>query len=125
MDIMKLKIGDMSELMKPTEEARDFKLEDFEVEDFADEVDNVASAKAELLMSDPTFLTIINDLKILHNNMLSAHILIKRTRDIVAYLKLRRDHANRMVVRPDEAVIQKMISDSSEDLRKEISNLDI
>lgn len=125
MELMRSKIGGLDELLKPTKESQDFKLEDFEVDDFGEEVDAFAAEKANELIDDAQFWIIINDLKILHNNILSAHLLIKRTRDIVSYLKMRRDHEARVVVRPNEEVIQQMIQSSAADIKAEVDALDL
>ncbi len=125
MGLMKTKIGGFEELLKPTKTAQDFKLEDFDVEDFDEDVDTYSAEKADELLNDDQFWQIINDLKILHNNILSAHINIKRTRDIVSYLKLRRDHDAKIVVRPDEDILQQMIKNSSLDIKEEVDALDL
>ncbi len=127
-EMMCNKIGGFDELLKPTKVARDFTLDDFEVDEaevFNDEIDEYATTKANELLDDPQFWIIINDLKILHNNILSAHLLIKRTRDIVAYLKLRRDNIVRMTVRPDETVIRQMLQESADTLKDDVQSLDI
>ena len=123
MQLMKGKIGGFEELLKPTKEAQDYKLEDFEVDNFDEEVNQLATEKATNLLEDEQFWNIINDLKILHNNMLSAHLVIKRTRDIVSQLKLRRDHAAKVVVRPDEEFIRQMIQESVKSLKEEVDAL--
>jgi hypothetical protein len=125
MNLMKTKIGGFEELLKPTKVSQDFKLEDFEIESIDVEVDEYSTEKVNELLDDEQFCTIINDLKIMHNNMLSAHINIKRTRDIVSYLKLRRDHDAKITVRPDEEVIQQMIKQSADALKDEINSLDL
>lgn len=125
MQLMKSKIGDFDDLLKATKDAQDYKLEDFQVnvDDFGDEVNQLATEKVSNLLENKQFWKIINDLKILYNNMLSAHIVIKRTRNIVDYLKLRRDHITKMTVRPDEEFIKQMIKTSANDTKKEINDL--
>lgn len=123
MQLMKGKIGGFEELLKPTKEAQDYKLEDFEVDNFDEEVDQLAAEKATNLLEDEQFWRIINDLKILHNNMLSAHLVIKRTRDIVSQLKIRRDHAAKVVVRPNEEFIKQMVQESAKSLKEEVDAL--
>lgn len=123
MQLMKGKIGGFEELLKPTKEAQDYKLEDFEVDNFDEEVEQLAAEKATNLLEDEQFWKIINDLKILHNNMLSAHLVIKRTRDIVSQLKIRRDHAAKVVVRPNEEFIRQMVQESAKSLKEEVDAL--
>ena len=123
MQLMKGKIGGFEELLKPTKEAQDYKLEDFEVDNFDEEVNQLATEKATNLLEDEQFWNIINDLKILHNNMLSAHLVIKRTRDTVSQLKIRRDHAAKVVVRPNEEFIRQMVQESAKSLKEEVDAL--
>lgn len=123
MELMRGKIGGFEELLKPTKEAQDYKLEDFEVDNFDEEVDQLAAEKATNLLEDEQFWRIINDLKILHNNMLSAHLVIKRTRDIVSQLKIRRDHAAKVIVRPNEEFIKQMVQESAKSLKEEVDAL--
>lgn len=126
MGLMKQKIGGFEDLMKPSKESKDFTLEDFEVADtLATDAETRAEQNAQDLLQDKNFWRIINDLKMLHNNMLSAHLGIKRTRSIVAYLKLRRDHEAKMVVRPDDETIQQMKSRDLEESKMEVLSLDI
>jgi DNA polymerase elongation subunit (family B) len=127
-EMMCAKIGGFDELLKPTKTAQDFQLEDFEIgslDIFNEEITEFANNKADKLLEDEQFVSIINELKILHNNMLAAHLRIKRTRDVVSYLKLRRDNIVRTIVRPDESVIQQMLHESALDLKKDVDDLDI
>jgi hypothetical protein len=125
MKFMRSKIGGFEDLMKPTNESVDFKLEDFEIDftEFTNEISEITRKNVKSLVYDTQFCKIINDLKILHNNMLAAHINIKRTRSVVSYLKTRRDNEVRMVVRPDENVIRQIIKESTSEI--DLSDLNI
>ncbi len=124
-ELMRGKIEGLSALLMPTVESRDYKLEDFGVDIDEDTISSVAKEKVVALMADEKFRKTMNDLRILHNDMLAAHLLIHRTRDLVSQLKMRRDHANRAVVRPDDSIIRQIIKEDIADMRSEIRNLDI
>jgi hypothetical protein len=124
MNQMRSKIGGFEDLMKPTKEPQNLGIDDFDCNDISENVEEYAETKASALLEDKAFCEIINDLKILHNNMFSAHVVIKRTRDIVAYLKLRRDREAKAVVRPDDDAIQKMI-DNEINNKDDLDDLDL
>ena len=117
MNQMRGKIGGFEDLMKPTNDPHNFTIEDFYCERLDENIDTYAENKVATLLNDRQFCDIINDLKILHNNLLSAHLVIKRTRDIVSYLKICRDKETKITVRPNDTVIQQMITN-------ELSNKD-
>ena len=109
MNQMRGKIGGFEDLMKPTKEPQNFSIDDFDCDNLGENIDTYSEERAMSLLNDNQFFDIINDLKILHNNMLSAHIVIKRTRDIVSYLKICRDKETKITVRPNDEIIQQMI----------------
>ncbi len=109
MNQMRSKIGKLDDLMKPTKTPQNMGLDDFNCDSIDENIDSYAETQATTLLQDSQFCSIINDLKILHNNLLSAHVVIKRTRDIVDYLKICRDKAAKMCIMPSEKAIKQMI----------------
>lgn len=128
MNLIKCKIGFNDDLFKPTKEATDYKLEDFNqnvIDDLDSEIkNNAVNASTKILNNDRTIQSLA-ELKALYNNMLAAHITIKRTRDIISYLKLKRDQANKVIVRPKDEVINELNKRSMEEDRAELMKLNI
>jgi hypothetical protein len=115
---IKEKVNIDNTLYQPAKENSDYKLEDFDFEmtdELEDQLSEKAKHNAKFIIDTPKIHNILDKLKLLYNDLLSAHISVKKARVIVDYLKLRRDRENRAVVRPDEAVIKQMIANSKRD----------
>lgn len=127
-EVLKKKLDIGNDLTKPSTEQKDFKFEDFNV-DIDDALDNELTHRAQhhisKIYSDPKIIQIIGSLKNLYGHMVAAHLYIKRTKSIVDYLKLRRDHATRAVVRPDDEVLRQVIRQSIAESGEELMSLNI
>ena len=125
MNQMRNKIGGFDELMKPTKDPHNFAVEDFDCESLDENIDSYSESRVDMLLNNKQFCEIINDLKILHNNLLSAHVVIKRTRDIVSYLKVCRDKDAKAVVRPNDDLIRQMIEKELVNSKGDTDDLDL
>ncbi len=125
-DIIKSKLKVDEELKKPTKQVCDFKLEDFDFEindDLENNLANVATDYASNILQNDKMKNILNKLKTLYTDIMAARISYMRTENIVEYLKKRRDIDNKMVVRPDQDTIKKLIEDNIESNSDDIMNL--
>ena len=128
MSLIKSKIGLTEDLYKPTNESIKYKLEDFNeniLEELNEEIDDQAKKSVIKILNDDKSSRSLDGLKALYNNMLTAHLVIKRSRDIVSYLKLRRDHSNKIIIRPDDEIIKNTIKNDIESTREELMQLNI
>lgn len=127
-DILKKKLDIDESLQKPSNEQKDFKFEDFGV-DIDTALDTELATRAQhhvsKMYSDPKVVQMLASLKSLYNHMVAAHLYIKRTKSIVDYLKLRRDHSTRSVVRPDDEVLRNVIQQSLLESGAELMSLNI
>lgn len=127
-DILKKKLAIDESLQKPSNEQKDFKFEDFGV-DIDTALDTELATRAQhhvsKMYSDPKVVQMLASLKSLYNHMVAAHLYIKRTKSIVDYLKLRRDHSTRSVVRPDDEVLRNVIQQSLLESGAELMSLNI
>lgn len=127
-DVLKKKLSVDDTLQAPSAEQKDFKFEDFGVE-IDDSLDNELTVRARQHISkmyeDPKVVKIIGSLKSLYSHMVAAHLYIKRTRSIVDYLKLRRDHSTRAIVRPDDEVLRGVIQQGLDESHVDLMNLNI
>lgn len=129
-DMMRDKLSIDDQLFQPTKEKTDFKIEDFEYDpdvddEFTSELEEKAVSYTEEMMQDTKLLDIMNNLKMLYNNLITAHTVIKRARSTVDYLKLRRNNTVRSITRPNEDAIDNMIRESVINDRDSILSLNL
>jgi DNA polymerase elongation subunit (family B) len=119
-DMVKNKLQISDNLYQPASQKSDFKLEDFEnneseiTNNLDEEMTELAKENTEKLFADDSIKNILFELKNLYNNMLAAHLYIKRTHSIVDYLKTKRDDENFMITRPSKEHISKSIKSGFE-----------
>lgn len=127
-DVLKKRLSINETLQKPSNVATDYKFEDFGV-NIDDALDSELTTRAEChvskMYSDPAVTKILTSLKKLYGHMVAAHLYIKRTKSVVDYLKMRRDHNTRIVVRPDDEVLRNVIQQSLLESSAELMQLDI
>jgi DNA polymerase elongation subunit (family B) len=124
-DVIKDRLKVDEELKKPTTQACDFKLEDFdfEIDDFESDLSNIADTYTNNILKNDKLKTVLDKLKNLYADIKSARISFMRTENIVSYLKQRRDHENKMVVRPNQDVIRRLIEQDISNNSETINNL--
>ena len=125
-DIIKGSINIPDELYKPTINAVDITMDNFDVisKKTEDIVDQKAYMYAQNMSNDKKFQTLLCNFKIMYADCLSAFLTIKKTNSIVDVLKSMRDRVNNTIARPDSIVEHQIILDINEN-RSNIINLDI
>jgi DNA polymerase elongation subunit (family B) len=118
-NILKEHVKLSADMYEPNiEEGAEYKLEDFgiDMKNVEKQVKEEAEQKAADLMNDTNIKPIIESFRELYYDILSAFLIIKRTRSIVGYLKILRDKKNKVVARPDEEIIKANMQKDIEEL---------
>lgn len=124
--IIKNEIGFHPELFKSTsnDQAKEYKLDDFNYDINEEELDQKAIEYTEQLFKDDHVQIMLDNFKNLYNDLIAAQLFIKKTRSIVDYLKMRRNHQVRIVVRPDDEVMKSTIESDVKSSMENINDTD-
>jgi phosphoglycerate-specific signal transduction histidine kinase len=118
-----LKIGD--KLYGPTKEASKYILEDFgDIDgDMQTELEAEAEIQADNIMSDGDLQKTLSKFKTIYADILSAHLIYRRTQSIVDALKSKRDAQTRTVMRPDDDYMRKVIEEDVRTTLEDVGDL--
>jgi DNA polymerase elongation subunit (family B) len=124
-DIIKnsLKISD--ELYGSTKEASNYIIEDFgDIDGYLqEELEYEAKTQADNIMSDISLQKTLSKFKSVYADILSAHLIYRRTCSIVDALKSKRDARTRTVMRPDDEFMRKVIEEDVRNTLEDIGDL--
>lgn len=122
-NILKSALNINEDLYKSTKNSEKYTLEDFgEIDDdLLSNLEKEAKKEANNLLNDEKMQTIISNLKELYINILSAHLIYRRTQSIVDTLKSKRNSYTRTIMRPDDDYMRNIINSS---IKESIENSD-
>jgi hypothetical protein len=111
-NIIKNQLAIDKTLFDPTRDETKYKLDDFGDidEELMDELGAQADADAVELLESEVLIGIINKMKTLYKDILSAHLIYRRTQSMVDALKANRDRSTGVIARPDEESIENTIA---------------
>jgi len=124
-EVLKNQLTINNDLFDATSSGAKYKLEDLgELDkDLLEELKSQAEDEVDEILGDAELQSIIAKMKKLYKDILSAHLVYRRTQSIVDALKIRRDRMTRSVMRPDEGFMETAIAADIQDAMDNICDI--
>jgi DNA polymerase elongation subunit (family B) len=127
-DVLKDHIKISQNLFEVTDEVKSYKFEDFSTEldvELVNDITLVATTHANKMLNDKKLIIIMDKFKVLYQDILSSHLVIRRTESIVDTLKSKRNSMNRVIMRPDDDIINSVIESNIQQTLIDLKDIDI
>lgn len=106
------KINIPKTIYQPIENNNNVNFDDIDIKYDEDLLREKANMYCNEIFENPKIIKIINEFKKLYYDIRAAYLILKRTRSIVDYLKIKRDTKYRVISRPDENYMKGIINDA-------------